>query len=805
MGLIRLETTNPNNVLYSEMISFLKERKISPSKVNIIDNIIDNNLREELIKDPIPGFEWYYYTNLNITKSYPESRGWSEVDCLRDILQNALDEGNNIDMYADDEGVHVVDYGNGIPFRAFAFGGLKVNDPCYRGGFGEGLKIAVSTLTMVLYYKVYMITTNTNGVTTAYKIVSVFDPDYNEDNLYLIIGKTSRMVKPHGTHVIISGMPGSVINKIRLVSDDNVLYEFYAPPVVESSYTSVKFDYNYDCEVPYRVLNEPNELYACGLYLTNTKRNGQIGKNSVFGYDLWLTTEYELEPNRKAFKESNSILDSGIRLTKDKILLTLANAPDDVWEKLVRESFKVIATSGTSKLIVNKANLFEITELPFDQSSEAMSKLFNAISEVYGGNLAYLTSMNSLNVDGIMHYAPPGSTIVLFADISWDANAIGSMGIADDFYDYVKDNLEKTEEVMNNRSLKGTLAYEYCKLLTDSIVRASCDVGTSVDDIILHVTLEPADNVEGMSTYNEVAKKPEIWLSFYNDNGEPNPSETIRLIVHELAHVLPYLSSEFKIKYGTYDSLLKHNSMLYEYALQYIAQRLLTSYNGISSGIIASLGMTKKLDVLNPTSLEVRLPLMLSDVVNKKFKYYPTIAVNNLKRLLPASVSNLVLNGDVSSISQFFIFNYNSVVSSPLPPDFSIFELRMYYKYRDSEYHRWVEDSSYNFGYSSILRSYANISKEPDLEYDLLPKEIYNSVEGLINDELSELYEYYNKLKEYLDDGKLKSEMTIKALLFFNPITGTIDVLGMAISDGNGGVVYADYKGNFEEYGEEEW
>jgi len=753
-----------------DVYEFLKKRNIPVSVLKPVENVLDDKLKTMINTDAVSGFEWYFYKGLDIGESYARARNWDETACVRDLLQNAFDASEDVELYADDEGVHIIDHGSGMPFRAFLFGGEKVDNPCFRGGFGEGLKIALATLTAVYDYPVYIIVTDKKTkLTTAYKVISAYDEFYGERVVYLVVGWTDREVKPHGTHVIIAGMSGNVLKKIKLVPKDAVIFSIKAPPTIRLRDADFERG-KYNCLVNYQILDEPNMLYASDLFFGEmTKLDSSIAP-PLFGYNIWMTTLYEIEPNRETYKLN------GREYTYAKIALLLAEAPQEVWDRIVDKAFKTYI-EGKVRIVVN-SDAFEVMDLPLTNLNnksmkKALEKLATALKKKYGSNISYLEYSSDIIIDRVLHYAPPNSTVIIL-NTKWNVHMLDVLKLIPNFYRLVNKHLEETKKEMMKENLKGTLAYDYMNTLLWAVIYS---VTGSPEyyfgkDIDLKVVRTPKNDVEGLSTFNKETDKVEITLSFENEKDKPSPSESVRLIMHELAHALPYIDIDFSGKYGVYNRLLRHNEELYELALQYIAKKIV-EYGRNTISVLGYLGVAvpdpkgRELDV---RYFDINLPKKMKDILADE-----TPLIDPEWNLLHTARTALVRNVEFYSakfMPQLMMLRiYNPGASLVETERFEVFPIPIRVVKGLRKY------TVNNFGDPLILKEYERI-KSGDVKavYKLIEPTIKESLERLENAEV------------------LTINNTLNVIIFVNPVTMKFDVLGFLYC-GPTEYIYADYTG----------
>jgi len=555
------------------VMEFAKKYNIPIEDYGVVENIIDKKLKEAISHDALDGFTWYLYRGLGILESYPASRRWTIEECVRDLLQNALDEGK-VDIKFDEEGLHIIDHGKGMPLSAFDFGGEKAQNPCFRGGFGEGLKISLSTLTLIYGMPVYFIVNN--GL--AYKTFKYKSRFGGESKLYIAVGMTNRSVKPHGTHVIIPYADKKSIGDLDkiVVNPDVEIFKTYQSPRIKPKFNlkedklMVKFDDSIKCRVKYAILSTSDVIYASDLFFTIPSQNDMFGHNRTFyGYNLWLTTMDELEPNRKAFTAG------GFDRTLYKMCLLLGEAPANYLLDMIKEGTEEIATD----IYTLEPDFVELKLLPIDQCEKTMDKFVKALKALFSPeNTSILIYRGNYNLQSILHYKPENSKVLIIDGryVNWNPNFL--LKHYKDFTDYVNERQEKVKNEMLKNSLNNTRAYDFTRTILNIILKA---VYGDENKIELVLTKEPVSNVKGLAEQDTTAGKATIIIPYYNSlYGTPDTEELIRLLIHELAHVLTMVSKDFVrwmknkgYKVSKYFSL-EHTSMEYEYALQYISMKI---------------------------------------------------------------------------------------------------------------------------------------------------------------------------------------------------------------------------------------
>jgi len=71
---------------------------------------------------------------------------WGNLEAIRDIVQNSLDEAESYQWGYDNQGLWIADSGRGVSIADFLLGPPKLKPDYARGKFGEGMKIAALAL-----------------------------------------------------------------------------------------------------------------------------------------------------------------------------------------------------------------------------------------------------------------------------------------------------------------------------------------------------------------------------------------------------------------------------------------------------------------------------------------------------------------------------------------------------------------------------------------------------------------------------------------------------------------------------------
>ncbi len=251
----------------------------------------------------------------NMDMNHVTGRGWGLEDALRDILQNAMDEDEDVgvtfqpgDAFWHNGVTIIVDYGRGITEKAFGIGGTKT-DACHRGGFGEGLKLALGTLIQYGHSPVILATRDRVYIADRFPLVANLGGialTVNSEWLGIVVAEPE-YTKPfeYGTAVLIPD-PLKELNPDRILPKGRVVFEAELPPMIE------EVDFYYvlkgPCRKLYRIIEgeTPSSFYIGGLFMTATDRTSVFnGNSSYFSYDIWgnpLTKD--IEASRRNFYET---------------------------------------------------------------------------------------------------------------------------------------------------------------------------------------------------------------------------------------------------------------------------------------------------------------------------------------------------------------------------------------------------------------------------------------------------------------------------------------------------------------------
>ena len=207
---------------------------------------------------------------LNITKDYLIKRGFDEIKSIKEFIQNALDEDEDVygkpfvELRNEQSGLIVEDRGRGFKPEYLLIG--SSNKKCWmRGYYGEGLKLAASYFTFN-GYPVYIF-----SLGKAYKFV------VNDQTISVLIGDT--VERTDGTKVLLYNYrnPEVSLDKLTSLYDEDLERELI--DTVYSSHT--------DCqaEKPARIYNHPDKLFIRNIFVGN---NSVVARRkSFFSYDIW--------------------------------------------------------------------------------------------------------------------------------------------------------------------------------------------------------------------------------------------------------------------------------------------------------------------------------------------------------------------------------------------------------------------------------------------------------------------------------------------------------------------------------------
>ena len=321
MAIFPLSTISEENLI-SEIIDVLDRAEDTVADFMKIKRTIFQYTPPSLKPLQRGTISWKQLYPTNIDKTHITGRGWREKDAVRDILQNALDANDEAGIPYDFSkniirvkfhGI-IADQGPGITEEAFVIGGTK-NNECYRGGFGEGLKLALGTIInkegepVIILTKdgyVYVAEFFSYGGKVGKKITIPFQDEW----LGIIIGKMRAKPKlpvPFGTAVILPDYAVELVDEI--IPHGRTIFSTKMPPMVAkrtSDYTAVLFG---DCKKEYRIIEEnTTRVYVGGLLFHPSKNDAMFNfKQAAYSYDLWANPATgEIESSRENYTLSGS-------------------------------------------------------------------------------------------------------------------------------------------------------------------------------------------------------------------------------------------------------------------------------------------------------------------------------------------------------------------------------------------------------------------------------------------------------------------------------------------------------------------
>jgi len=265
---------------------------------------------------------WKQLYPTNIDKTHIIGRDWNQKDAVRDILQNALDANDEAGIpYDFSRNIFIrrfhgaiLDQGPGITEEAFVIGGTK-NNECYRGGFGEGLKLALGTIINKEAEPVIILTKDGRVYVADFfsyggKVGRNITIPFQNEWLGIIIGKMRKKPKlpvPFGTTVILPSYTIELVNDI--IPHGKTVFSTKMPPLVAKDAKTLEALLYGDCKKEYRILLEKNpKVYVGGLLFHTAKRDAMFNfKQTAYSYDLWANPATgEIESSRESYTLSGS-------------------------------------------------------------------------------------------------------------------------------------------------------------------------------------------------------------------------------------------------------------------------------------------------------------------------------------------------------------------------------------------------------------------------------------------------------------------------------------------------------------------
>jgi hypothetical protein len=208
--------------------------------------------------------------HLNISKDYLIKRGFDEMKSIRELIQNALDENEEVhgkpfvELKNEPYGLIIEDKGRGFEPEYLRIG--LSNKKCWmRGYYGEGLKLAASYFTFN-GHPVYIFS---HG--------KVFKFTVYDQAISVLIGNT--IERTEGTKILIYNYKNPEISLDKLIS---IYDEELEKELIDIVYLSSD-----DCktEKPARIYNHPDKLFVRNIFVGN---NSVVTKRkSFFSYDIW--------------------------------------------------------------------------------------------------------------------------------------------------------------------------------------------------------------------------------------------------------------------------------------------------------------------------------------------------------------------------------------------------------------------------------------------------------------------------------------------------------------------------------------
>jgi hypothetical protein len=207
---------------------------------------------------------------------------WSDWEAIRDLVQNALDEGETYQYGYDDYGLWIADSGKGINVGDFLLGPPALKPDYARGKFGEGLKVSA----LVLTRKGYRI-----RVRTADREIWIL---YYIQNIGIGQAETLAALWKKTTP-----RTGTLFNIIGYFGDsfaNRFAVNIPKSMILQSTPSTLKGPIN-RYNMIYRTSPEfPSRLFARDIYL--------MGIKSSYSYNLW---GFDLAPDRHGPKTEEEV------------------------------------------------------------------------------------------------------------------------------------------------------------------------------------------------------------------------------------------------------------------------------------------------------------------------------------------------------------------------------------------------------------------------------------------------------------------------------------------------------------------
>jgi hypothetical protein len=246
-----------------------------------------------LVPEKLVGITWDALMPIGVTSEYVKKREFTDLIAVRELLQNALDETEEVfgeplvNVKTDSLGTWIEDKGRGIPVEAFRIGGGS-KETWMRGYFGEGLKIAAAYL-VLKNIPVFFFTKN-----LVFSLV--FLPEKSDNpGAFLLLGKNEKTVE--GTKILLFGFHQDEVVTQRLVRLWNK--ELVGKQIAQEYFSSD----DSEKQMPSAIFNYPDELYIRNMYIG---RMSEVAKRvSLLSYDLWW---FRLDVSRKLMTQSIPLL-----------------------------------------------------------------------------------------------------------------------------------------------------------------------------------------------------------------------------------------------------------------------------------------------------------------------------------------------------------------------------------------------------------------------------------------------------------------------------------------------------------------
>lgn len=229
---------------------------------------------------------------------YPVSTGyrkeWGDWEAIREIMQNAFDSDEQVQMDYEDGVLTIRDRGEGFSLRHLLIGESEKDGVETIGKFGEGLKFAL--LTLLRQDRETLI--RSNGLTLKPELIEMFGVKTMRINY-------ETAPRPlQGTKVVVAGLKESFRDRfLSLDKGEN----FVSRPL----------------------LNRPGKLYIKGIYVSEIK--------SIAGYNLKIERENPLSGSVDSWKVQNGIegiiTSTNNREYIEKLLQVVASDPKRICEE----------------------------------------------------------------------------------------------------------------------------------------------------------------------------------------------------------------------------------------------------------------------------------------------------------------------------------------------------------------------------------------------------------------------------------------------------------------------------------------